>query len=345
MHDASGCCRWDGPSWPYETSQTLTGLANLLIDYPSIGGTTIDRYEYVSLLHNYAASQYRNGVPYVAEAHDPDNNNWMYDTYNHSEDYNHSTYIDNVISGLIGVRGQQDNTLLIQPLAPPTWDYFALENLPYHGHDVTVLWDRLGTRYGQGIGMTVFVDNKQAAHRLVLERVQVDVGDAITQSGDDLYNVAVNSQHTRDGPQPLASYVFSPVDNIWNGIDGIVYRTGIPENSRWTTYHSPHPTDYYGVDLRAPLPVQEIRLTFYDDGHGVRVPARYTVQYWSAASWHSLVTAGSPPANAMVSYKLGELSTSKVRVVAANVRKQGWGLSELQVMSRSPGFRGHFMCR
>ena len=35
MHEATtGCCRWDGPSWPYETAQTLTGLANLLDDYP-----------------------------------------------------------------------------------------------------------------------------------------------------------------------------------------------------------------------------------------------------------------------------------------------------------------------
>jgi hypothetical protein len=31
---ATGCCHWDGPMWPYSASQTLTGMANLLIDYP-----------------------------------------------------------------------------------------------------------------------------------------------------------------------------------------------------------------------------------------------------------------------------------------------------------------------
>jgi hypothetical protein len=28
-------CNWAGPSWPYETSRVLTGLANYLVDYPA----------------------------------------------------------------------------------------------------------------------------------------------------------------------------------------------------------------------------------------------------------------------------------------------------------------------
>jgi hypothetical protein len=338
MYKASGCCRWDGPSWPYETSQTLTGLANLLIDYPAQQFIHAD--DYVNMLHTYAATQYRNGVPYVAEAHDPDKNDWIYNTSDHSEDYNHSTYIDNVISGLIGLRGQPDNTLLLSPLVPPSWDYFALENTSYHGHNVSVLWDRLGTRYGQGTGLSVFVDNRSVVHQSTLRPVRVHVGATIPQSGDGLFDVAVNSQRTAYGPQPIASYVFSPVDNIWNGIDGIVYRTGIPENSRWTTYRSPNPSDYYGVNFQHNVTIREVRLTFYDDGGGTRVPVNsYTLQYLnSSGTWNNIAVENSPAPNTLTSIKFPPLTTSQIRVVAANTsRTQGWGLSELQAMSTSPG--------
>lgn len=176
MHDAStGCCKWDGPSWPFETSQTLTGLANLLIDYPA--QSTVNTNDYVNLLHTYAATQFNNGVPYVGQAHDPDTSNWIYE----GTDYNHSSYVDNVISGFIGLRGQSDTSLVISPLAPPSWDYFALEDTPYHGHNVTVLWDRQGTRYGQGAGLSVFVDGKSVAHQPTLGTVKVDVGATILQ--------------------------------------------------------------------------------------------------------------------------------------------------------------------
>ncbi len=176
MHDAStGCCKWDGPSWPFETSQTLTGLANLLIDYPA--QSTVNANDYVNLLHTYAATQFNNGVPYVGQAHDPDTSNWIYE----GTDYNHSSYVDNVISGFIGLRGQSDNSLVVSPLAPPSWDYFALEDTPYHGHNLTVLWDRQGTRYGQGVGLSVFVDGKSVAHQATLGPVKVDVGAAILQ--------------------------------------------------------------------------------------------------------------------------------------------------------------------
>jgi hypothetical protein len=135
---------------------TLTGLANLLIDYPP--QPYISKQDYYTVLHRYAASQYKNGVPYVAEAHDPDNPVWIYDSFNHSEDYNHSTFNDLVISGLLGIRPQLDNSVVIHPLVPDSWDYFAQENLPYHGHSLSVLWDRSGAKYRQGSGLHVYLD-------------------------------------------------------------------------------------------------------------------------------------------------------------------------------------------
>jgi hypothetical protein len=337
MYQAAGCCHWDGPSWPYETSQTLTGLANLLIDYPA--QSVITANQYVILLDQYARTQYRNGSPYVAEAHDPDNNNWIYDTNNHSEDYNHSTYIDNVISGLFGLRGQPDNTLLVSPLAPASWEYFALENAPYHGHAISVLWDKTGSRYNQGAGLSVFVDGVKVASQSTPAPVRINVGATVTQpSKPNSYDIAVNSLRKVSGPKPIASYVFSPEDHIWNGIDGIVYRTGIPQNSRWTTFNSQNGVDYYGVDFQRLATINEIRLTFYDDGGGVRVPQSYILQYWTGSAWANLGNPGqTPPPNTMIAIDFSAITTSKIRVSAPNASPtQGWGLSELQAMSGTP---------
>ncbi len=333
-----GCCHWTGPSWPYETSQTLTGLANLLNDYPA--QSTITAANYVSLLHGYAATQYKNGVPYVAEAHDADANSWIYDGGNHSEDYNHSTYNDNVISGLIGLRGQPGDTLTIRPLAPASWDYFALENTPYHGHNVTVLWDRLGSRYGQGAGLHIYVDGVRVASQPGLGAITVNVGAPIVQSNNGgKVNIAANGQRIAYKAQPFASYTFGGGgDSVWNAVDGIVYRNGIPQNSRWTSYATANARDSFGVNFQRNITTSDVRLYFYDDGGGVRTPTSYDLQYWTGSAWASvpnqLRSPATPTAATVNQITFPPLTTSQLRVVAPNAGGgTGWGLSELEVWS------------
>ncbi|MDQ2739038.1 MAG: alpha,alpha-trehalase, partial [Actinomycetota bacterium] len=158
MKDAGSCCRWDGPSWPFATSQTLTGMANQLQDYPAQKVVTADQY--AAQLHTYAATQYKNGQPYVAEAHSADNDQWIYDAADHSEDYNHSTFVDPVISGLMGIRPSTGDLLTVNPLTPANWTHFAVENVPYHGHNVTIEYDRDGTYYHVGTGYRIFLDGR-----------------------------------------------------------------------------------------------------------------------------------------------------------------------------------------
>ncbi len=337
MYQASGCCHWDGPSWPYETSQTLTGLANLLDDYPP--QTFVTAADYLSALHTYAATQFKNGAPYVAEAHAPDDAGWIYDTPGHSEDYNHSTYVDNVISGLVGIRGQPGGTLVVQPLAPATWDYFALENVLYHGHEVTVLWDRTGARYGQGAGLRVYVDGAPAASQAGLAPVTVSVGAPSVQSNRLAgVDIAANGQKIAYAAQPSASYTFSS-DSVWNPTDGLVFRVGIPEDTRWTSYSSPNASDSYAVSFQRDIATEYVALDFYDDGGGVRVPASFDLQYWTNGAWATVPgqtrTPALPAANAPTEIAFPPITTSQIRIVAPNAGGgTGWGLSEVWVRSK-----------
>jgi uncharacterized protein (AIM24 family) len=225
--------------------------------------------------------------------------------------------------------------LTVKPLAPSSWDYFALENTPYHGHNVTVLWDRTGSRYHQGAGLHVYVDGRQVATSPTLAAVTVPVGPAITQSASGV-DIAANGQRFASGPQPFASYT-SPYDNPWNAIDGIVYRTGIPENSRWTSYASPNASDYYGVDFQRKVSVSDVRLDFYDDTGGVQVPTSYDLQYDTGNGWASVPGQARPPttANALIDITFPALNTNRLRVVAPNRGGgTGWGLQEFEVWSQ-----------
>ncbi|MEV4146195.1 LamG-like jellyroll fold domain-containing protein [Amycolatopsis sp. NPDC049691] len=330
MKDAGSCCRWDGPSWPFATSQTLTGMANLLDDYPAQSVTS--KEDYAAALATYARTQTKNGKPYVAEAHDPDRDSWIYDGQNHSEDYNHSTYTDLVLSGLLGLRPQSGTTLDVRPLTPSTWDHFAAENVPYHGHDVTVLWDRDGRHYGQGAGMRLYVDGRLVQHSATLRNTTIDVGPTLPPRSDDLVNDAANPLRT-GYPRPITSYTWT-YDNAWNALDGKVWYNEVPENTRWTNYASPNANDFYGVDFGVPTPVSDIRWHGYDDGGGVRPAAAYRLEYWTGSAWQEVPgqvrAPAAPVGNGVNRITFPTLTTSKVRLVFTNPPGAFVGVTEFQ---------------
>ncbi|NBW94873.1 MAG: carbohydrate-binding protein, partial [Bacteroidetes bacterium] len=140
------CCIWSGQSWPYATTQTLVAMANLLNNYEQ---EVVDRDDYVELLRTYTRTQFKDGRPYIAESANPYTGSWFGSNMpNHSEHYSHSGYADLILSGLLGIRPMADGTLVVNPLIPDDWDWFAAEGVRLHGHDVDVIWDRDGSKYG-----------------------------------------------------------------------------------------------------------------------------------------------------------------------------------------------------
>ncbi len=176
-------CQWNGPSWPYATSITLTALANLLNNYHQ---DIINRRDYFNLLKRYTESQHLKlddgrVVSWIDEDLDPRTGVWIArallkqrgsEIPERGKDYNHSTYCDLIITGLVGLRPRADDTVEVNPLVPDgTWSYFCLDNVSYHGHRLTIFYDRTGGRYGRGNGLHVLADGKEIASAQKLERV------------------------------------------------------------------------------------------------------------------------------------------------------------------------------
>jgi hypothetical protein len=168
-----GCCRceWDGAIWPFASAQTLTALANYMNNNPH---PIISDSVYFRLMELYVESQYHRGHPYIGEYLDETTGYWLKGDQERSRYYNHSTFNDLIITGLVGLRPRADNIVEINPLIPPDkWDWFCLDKVPYHGKILTIVWDKTGMKYGIGKGFSLFIDGKLSAHSEHLGRIEM----------------------------------------------------------------------------------------------------------------------------------------------------------------------------
>ncbi len=164
-------CQWNGPSWPYATSQTLMAMANVLQEYPQ---EVISKRDYLAQFLIYTNSQKlqrEDGSirPWIDENLNPYTGDWIARTMlsrkkgfiERGKDYNHSTYVDLLITGLLGLKPRLDEVIEINPCLPEeAWDYFCMEGIPYKNGSLTIIWDKDGSRYGAGCGLTVIYNDK-----------------------------------------------------------------------------------------------------------------------------------------------------------------------------------------
>ena len=159
----TGTCEWDGAIWPFASSQTLTAMINYINNYPQ---PVVGKETFFKQMKRYVESQHHRGRPYIGEYLDETNGAWLMGDRERSRYYNHSTFNDLVITGIAGIRPQADGSVEINPLVPAgQWPYFCLDNVSYHGHTLTVIYDHDGQHYHQGKGLTLLVDGKKVAQR------------------------------------------------------------------------------------------------------------------------------------------------------------------------------------
>jgi len=185
-------CQWNGPSWPFATSVTLTALANVLNDYPQ---QVVSPRDYLETLKIYTKShrlKREDGtvVPWIDENLNPHTGDWIARTrlkvwkggtwdprkggVERGKDYNHSSYCDLIITGLVGLRPRADDTVEVNPLLPDgVWDHFCLDGVPYHGRILTIIWDKTGKKYNKGKGLRVLADGKEIGASKTLGRLKV----------------------------------------------------------------------------------------------------------------------------------------------------------------------------
>jgi hypothetical protein len=289
---AQRCCVWSGQSWPYATTQTLLAMANLLNNYRQ---QIVSRDDYLRLFKIYTRTHRKNGKPYIAEAANPDTGSWEgHDSYNHSEHYFHSGYTDLLITGLIGLRPREDNTVEVNPLAPADWPYFTLEDVPYRGHRLAIVWDKTGTRYALGAGLHLLVDGKKIAGASRLEKLSVTLPNAPKiKPKPGRMNFAVNNDKVQF-PKVTASFS-APKSPISKATDGNYWYHISPPN-RWTCAGSTNASDWCAIDFGVERSIDAVKLYFLDDGENVVRPASFDLDAWNGKDWRAIPDQTRNPA-------------------------------------------------
>lgn len=152
-----------------------------------------------------------------------------------------------------------------------------------------------------------------------------------------LVNDAVNASGgpTQPAEFPSASASFtSPYDDPQRAIDGENFYLDIP-NTRWTSYISPNPQDWWSVDFGQVRQVSDICIYFYNDNGGVKTPVSYQLQYQtSTREWldipNQIRNPIAPAGNDLNRITFAPIQTRVLRVIVTPQTGSGAGITEFQ---------------
>jgi hypothetical protein len=327
-------CQWNGPTWPFDTTLILLAMANLLNDYTQ---DVVLADDYVRLLKQYTRQHYLNGEPDLQEDYNPDNGNVIVGLQR-SHHYNHSGYNNLIITGLAGLRPRADNILEINPListdphSTNAIDFFCVENIPYHGQLVTIVFDREGSHYKKGAGLSVYVNGQQVLAPSALGRKTIAISEPTVTATSHPIDLAVNM--ARSGfPVPSAS-VNNSENGLYQAVDGRVWFYPNVRNY-WSNAGSQAAKDWFSLDFGVEKRIRSAELYFYADGEKFFPPTEFIVQYWTGQNWSEVSglhkTPQIPLANGENNITFHPVNTSKLRILFTNPKRTSIALVELKV--------------
>ena len=332
----NSCCWWSGQSWPFATTQTIKAMANLLHNYNQ---NHVSRDDYYKLLDIYAKSQRKNGKPYIAEALHPDSGKWdHHDFYYRSEHYFHSGFVDLIITGLCGLIVGDDDILNIDPLAPSSWDYFAIDNVPYRGHKISIIWDKDGSRYHKGRGLNIYVNEEKIASSNLIEQIKVKIPERknVPLHPRNEANFAINNDGTWY-PRHSASFT-GPKSSLAFIHDGNTAWYHKDPPLRWTNEGSKNKKDWIEVNFGEPRPINKVKIYLLDDGKTQPVTTakslslHYTVK--DDNEWIPIKTnypnPGSIEGRKPTTVSFSIINATKIRLSLVNQQGKSVGLTEFE---------------
>ncbi|KAI4930409.1 hypothetical protein J4E85_005036 [Alternaria conjuncta] len=320
-------CQWNGPVWPFQMTQVLSGLANFLDHYEKGKETgVINSDDYTNLLRQYA-QLHRNPDTKILDLEE----DYYPDTglpivgLKRSHHYFHSGYADLVLSGLVGIRPRSDDVLEVAPLASATQlSYFRAERILYHGREIAVQWDKDGTHYsGNSTGLTVEVDGKVVATSPNLSRLTVDLERKAPPAITRKLAKSIQLNSTTAFPRASASVGNSSQASTYPAIDGRIWFYTEPDaKNGWDTPVGNGSSVWFEIDFGKSVSMSSAELAFFaDEEQGFAAPKGYKIEVPAAGGngteWTDVEGAvyGDAVANGITGVEWKEVEGEKVRVI------------------------------
>lgn len=196
-----------------------------------------------------------------------------------SHHYNHSTYNDLILSGLLGIRPHTDDVLELNPLLPEVGSaerpirYFALQDLRYYGREISLIYDAAGTRYHAGAGFSVFASGKRIYGPAPLRHISLSLAGVPKRADSAAPGLPVDlaerapSSAEMDLPIASASSSTAPGSSTCQAIDGRLWFFSEIVNG-WSPV----------VDATTDLQTNRLELAFFSEGDQWQAPSSVTVQ-------------------------------------------------------------------
>nr|WP_232491870.1 glycosyl hydrolase family 65 protein [Novosphingobium kaempferiae] len=322
-------CQWNGPIWPYQTTQVLTGMANLLDHYEEHGPVT--RADWMHMLRQYTQLHYQGDKLDLEEDYHPETGRPIVGL-DRSHHYFHSGYIDLILTGLVGIRPRADDVLEVNPLLPGKdgLDWFRVERVPYHGHEVAVTWDADGSRYGKGRGLAVFVDGAEVARRADLGRIEVPVARKGNAAIVREENLAV--QLVRSGWPRASASSGTDAEKLHDAVDGRAWFYPELPNG-WDSDASGKP-QWYALDFGKAVTLGSAELAFFADAARFAAPRKVTVEVWRDGRWQAVGTPVVPLANGVTRVTWPAVEAERLRVNMVPAKGRAIRLAEVKAFAK-----------
>ncbi|KAI4681278.1 uncharacterized protein J4E88_005786 [Alternaria novae-zelandiae] len=319
-------CQWNGPVWPFQMTQVLSGLANFLDHYEKGKETgIINSDDYTNLLRQYA-QLHRNPSTNILDLEE----DYYPDTglpivgLKRSHHYFHSGFNDLVLSGLVGIRPRSDDVLEVAPLASAAQlTYFRAERIMYHGREIAVQWDKDGSHYGgNSTGLTVEVDGEVVASSPSLSRVTVELGRKAPPAITRKIAQSIQLNSTTPYPRASASVGNSSQASTYPAIDGRIWFYTEPDaKNGWDSPLGNGSSIWFQIDFGKSVTTSSAELAFFaNEEQGFAEPAGYSIQVpagGNGTEWTDAEDAvyGDVVANGITEAEWKEVEGQRVRVV------------------------------
>lgn len=170
LYEANHECLWNGYVWPYATTQALNAVLHLLKNYTQ---NVIDKDDFYDMLLMYAKAHRKltddgREIMWIDEVLHPETGEWTAEKilrdlgfpeklggYERGKDYNHSTFCDIILGGLLGISVGETQAPDVKPIIPDWWEYFKVDNLELCNKKYCITYDKNGDIYNVGKGIVI----------------------------------------------------------------------------------------------------------------------------------------------------------------------------------------------
>ena len=205
--------------------------------------------------------------------------------------------------------------------------WFRMQDVPYHGRSLSVVYDEDGRHYRGGAGLRVYVDGALAASRATLGKLVVPVAAKANPVIERPLAQSISLVRA-DYPKPSASSGTDP-ERLHQGIDGRVWF--MPELPNGWDSTGTTQDEWFAVDFGKPVTLGRAEVSFFAGG-AFAMPDSYRLEYRANGAWRPLDTRGAAPrANATDALTWQPIRTDAIRLAIRKPMGKQVRLAEMKL--------------